>query len=149
MVILDEKAIAFHLWNLHASAQLCYICPKRWLFAGGLLKGMVSIAVRVSSAHPPSFRPLFNPTTLTGETSFTTQKLTSTGKMTDNRLVGKAQDLKSEDPVSNPNLALYNHATLDKAGFELQCPLLYIMWIIMPYLTILSNASVTFHGLFL
>jgi hypothetical protein len=36
----------------------------------------------------------------------------------DNRLVEKKQDLKSKDPVSNPSLALYNHATLDKAGLS-------------------------------
>lgn len=123
--------------------------PRDGSLLGGSSKAWSLLQSESPLCTPPSLRPLFNPTTLTGETSFTTQKLTSTGKMTDNRLVEKAQDLKSEDPVSNPNLALYNHATLDKAGFELQCPLLCTMWIIMPYLTILSNASVTFHGLFL
>lgn len=60
MVILDKKAIAFCFWNLHPSDQLCSACRRRWLSVGGL-ESTGSTAVKVSSRHPPSLGPPFNP----------------------------------------------------------------------------------------
>lgn len=60
MVTLDEKAMAFCLWNLHPSSQLYSACPQRWLSAGGL-RSTGSAAVKGSPVHPPSLGPPFNP----------------------------------------------------------------------------------------
>ena len=50
MVILDEKTIAFCPRNLPPSSQLCFVCLRRWLSAGGL-ESYGSAAVSVSSVR--------------------------------------------------------------------------------------------------
>lgn len=60
MVILDEKAIMFWVWNFHPLAHLFSTCSLIWFSTRGL-ENMGSATINVFSAYPSFLRPPFNP----------------------------------------------------------------------------------------
>lgn len=104
MAILDEEAIAFCLWKLHPSAPFCSSFPTGGSLLGGSSPSPAT--AKVSSVHPPSLGPPFNPSRdhCANRQASTSRKPTSTSEV----MLGSGQDTKftTESPCFSPSLAL-------------------------------------------